>query len=71
MGTSLEVRVRRTLEDQVPGIAIAVVDADGILDAAGVGMADIASDLRASPEMVCPWFSMTKIATATTAMQLW
>jgi CubicO group peptidase (beta-lactamase class C family) len=70
MGTSLEVRIRGTLGDHVPGIAVAVVDPDGIRDAVGVGMADIASDLRASPEMVCPWFSMTKIATATAAMRL-
>ncbi len=70
MGTSLEVRIHGALGDHVPGIAVAVVDPEGIRDAAGVGMADIASDLRASPEMVCPWFSMTKIATATAAMRL-
>jgi len=68
--TSLEIRLRDTVQGHVPGIAVAVVDADGIRDAVGVGMADLASGRPASPEMVCPWFSMTKIATATAAMQL-
>ena len=70
METSLEVRLRSTVEGHVPGIAVAVVDANGIRDAVGVGMADLAAGRPASPEMVCPWFSMTKIATATAAMQL-
>ncbi len=69
-GTSLEIRLRNTVKGHVPGIAVAVVDADGIRDAVGVGMADLACGEPASPEMVCPWFSMTKIATATAAMQL-
>ncbi|HEY6568445.1 MAG TPA: serine hydrolase domain-containing protein [Actinomycetota bacterium] len=69
-GASLESRLRDTVEGHVPGIAVAVVDADGIRDAAAVGMADLAAGRPASPEMVCPWFSMTKIATATAAMQL-
>jgi CubicO group peptidase (beta-lactamase class C family) len=69
-GTSLETRLRNTVEGHVPGIAVAVVDADGIRAAVGVGMADLAGGRPASPEMVCPWFSMTKIATATAAMQL-
>ena len=43
METSLEVRLRSTVEGHVPGIAVAVVDANGIRDAAGVGMADLAT----------------------------
>ena len=44
MGSSLEVRLRGTLEEHVPGVAVAVVETDGIRDAVGVGMADIARD---------------------------
>ncbi len=54
----------------VPGVAVAVVGAEGIRDAAGVGVADIAIGTAASPQMVCPWFSMTKIVTATATMRL-
>jgi len=69
-GTRLEAQLHSTIDGHVPGIAVAVVDADGIREAAGVGMADLAGGRPASTEMVCPWFSMTKIATATAAMQL-
>ncbi len=68
--SNLEIRLHDTVGGHVPGIAVAVVDADGIRDAIGVGMADLADGRPASPAMVCPWFSMTKIATATAAMQL-
>ena len=34
------------------------------------GRSDLMRDIVASPQMVCPWFSMTKIATATAAMRL-
>lgn len=66
----LEARVRQSVDGHVPGIAVAVVDAEGVREMVGVGMADLAERRPASPEMVCPWFSMTKIATATGAMQL-
>jgi len=68
--TPLEARLISTIDGHVPGIAVAVVDADGVRDTIGLGMADLADGRPASPEMVCPWFSMTKIATATAAMQL-
>ncbi len=63
-------QVREVVGHHVPGIAVAIVDADGIRDAVGIGMADLGEDRAASPEMVCPWFSMTKIVTATVAMRL-
>ena len=69
-GSSLDNRLRDAVGDHVPGIAVAVVDAEGIREAVGVGMADITDERLASPQMVCPWFSMTKIATATAAMRL-
>jgi CubicO group peptidase (beta-lactamase class C family) len=55
--------------DKVPGIAIAVVDADGVRATAAHGFADVANRRPASIDMVCPWFSMTKIVTATVAMR--
>ena len=69
-GSSLDNRLRDAVGDHVPGIAVAVVDAEGIREAVGVGLADITDERLASPQMVCPWFSMTKIATATAAMRL-
>ena len=36
----------------------------------GAGQADLARGMPASPQMVRPWFSMTKIVTATAAMRL-
>ena len=69
-GTNLQHRLRETVGTSVPGIAVAVVDADGVRDAVAVGMADLRDGRPAAPDMVCPWFSMTKIVTATAAMRL-
>jgi CubicO group peptidase (beta-lactamase class C family) len=69
-GTKIEARLQDSIDGDVPGLAVAVVDGDGVREAAGVGMADLVGGRPASPEMVCPWFSMTKIVTATAAMQL-
>jgi len=69
-GTSLQHRLREAVGASVPGIAVAVVDPDGVREAVAVGMADLRGSRPASPDMVCPWFSMTKIVTATAAMRL-
>ncbi|MGZ6543761.1 MAG: serine hydrolase domain-containing protein [Actinomycetota bacterium] len=69
-GTNLQHRLRETAGTSVPGIAVAVVDPDGVRDVVAVGKADLRDGLPASAEMVCPWFSMTKIVTATAAMRL-
>ena len=69
-GTNLQHRLRETVGTSVPGIAVAVVDPDGVREAVAVGMADLGGGRPASPDMVCPWFSMTKIVTATAAMRL-
>ncbi|MGZ8571283.1 MAG: serine hydrolase domain-containing protein [Actinomycetota bacterium] len=63
-------RLEPMVGTHVPGLAVAVVGTEGIRDAAGVGVADIATGSAASPQMVCPWFSMTKIVTATATMHL-
>jgi len=67
---SLADLLRTTIDARVPGIAVTVVDADGVRGAAGAGASDLKFGTAASPGMACPWFSMTKIVTATAAMRL-
>jgi CubicO group peptidase (beta-lactamase class C family) len=55
---------------KVPGIAIAIAGVEGLREAAAAGYADLAGRVPASVDMVCPWFSMTKIVTASMAMRL-
>jgi CubicO group peptidase (beta-lactamase class C family) len=54
----------------VPGLSIAVTDADRLLFAEGFGYADLATERPATPDTRYPWFSMSKIATATAALRL-
>jgi CubicO group peptidase (beta-lactamase class C family) len=54
----------------VPGVAIAIVAPEGLRDTTAVGLADLGLHVEASPRMVCPWFSMTKLVTATAALCL-
>jgi CubicO group peptidase (beta-lactamase class C family) len=63
-------RLQSLVPDRVPGLAVVVVGPEGVRELVGVGFAEIANRTEASPQMVCPWFSMTKIVTATTAMRL-
>ena len=67
---SLADLLRKTIDARVPGIAVTVVDADGVRGTAAAGAFDLESGTAASPGMACPWFSMTKIVTATAAMRL-
>jgi CubicO group peptidase (beta-lactamase class C family) len=55
---------------RVPAISIAVASSTDVRYAGAVGYADLARRRRASPEDQYPWFSLTKIATATAAMRL-
>ena len=63
-------RLQALVPDHLPGLAVVVVDPEGVRDAGAVGFADLSARTEATPQMVCPWFSMTKIVTATTAMRL-
>ena len=67
----LSATLRQHVPSSVPGLSIAVVGPDGTRFATGVGRADIAQNTPASPQMVCPWFSMTKIVTATLILRLY
>ena len=66
----LDRHLRSLVPDRVPGLAVVIVGPEGVRGSVGVGFADMANRIEASPQMVCPWFSMTKIVTATTTMRL-
>jgi CubicO group peptidase (beta-lactamase class C family) len=55
---------------QVPSLSVAVTDTERLLFAEGFGYADLASGRPATAATRYLWFSMSKIATATAAMQL-
>ena len=66
---------RRLLEgvassSRIPGMAVAIASPERILYADAVGYADLAERRESTIEDQYPWFSMTKIATATAAMRL-
>ena len=56
--------------EKIPAIAVAVSTATQTLYAGAVGLADLAQSRRATSRDQYPWFSMTKIATATAALRL-
>jgi CubicO group peptidase (beta-lactamase class C family) len=58
------------LKTRAPGIAVAIVDRDGVRARAAVGMADLARGVAASTHLSCPWFSMTKLVTVTAGIRL-
>ena len=68
--TTLEERVRVAVGGEVPGVALIVVGAEGVRARSAVGLADLVAQEPMRTDMAIPWFSMTKIATATTAMRL-
>jgi CubicO group peptidase (beta-lactamase class C family) len=63
-------RLRTVVGSSVPGVVVAIVDAEGIRARAALGAADLATGTAASTQMLCPWFSMTKVVTVTAAMRL-
>ncbi|PRY51709.1 CubicO group peptidase (beta-lactamase class C family) [Geodermatophilus tzadiensis] len=55
---------------RVPGVTVAVTDAERLLFAEGFGYADLAHRRPATTDTGYLWFSMSKIATATAAVRL-
>jgi CubicO group peptidase (beta-lactamase class C family) len=55
---------------RVPGLSVCVVDRDGVLLAGGYGSADRLTQTPATASTAYPWFSMTKVVTATAALRL-
>jgi CubicO group peptidase (beta-lactamase class C family) len=75
MGAGSADRAQELMEEiarahQIPGMAVAVATPDALLYAGAVGYADLADRIPASVDDQYPWFSMTKIATATTSVRL-
>jgi hypothetical protein len=64
---SLDERVRAAVGGKVPGVALVVVGAEGVRARSAVGLADLVAQAPMRTDMAIPWFSMTKIATATAA----
>jgi len=67
---SINDRLPQVTDRDVPGIAAAIAGPEGLREVAAAGYADLAAGQPASADMVCPWFSMTKIVTASLAMRL-
>ena len=61
-------RLRQTAG--ISGLALVVVDADGVLHASGHGFSDLATERLVTPHTAFRWFSMTKVVTATAALRL-
>jgi CubicO group peptidase (beta-lactamase class C family) len=59
-------RIRALAGEGVPGVAALVAGPEGVRRPGQLGLLTS----PAGPGMVCPWFSMTKIVTATAAMRL-
>jgi CubicO group peptidase (beta-lactamase class C family) len=67
---SVNDRLRQITGQDVPGIAVAIAGPEGLRQTAAAGYADLAAGQPATADMICPWFSMTKIVTASLAMRL-
>ena len=67
--TNIDDRVARASRG-VPGAAIVVVGPEGVRARGAAGYADLASRVGMETTVAAPWFSMTKIATATLALRL-
>jgi CubicO group peptidase (beta-lactamase class C family) len=63
-------RIRALAGHGPPGIAVCVAGPEGVRAAGAAGLADIAASVQATPRIVCPWLSVTKLVTATAAMRL-
>jgi CubicO group peptidase (beta-lactamase class C family) len=69
-GVNLERPVRDAVGNTVPGIVAVVVGAEGVRARCACGVANAVSREPMRIDDAFPWFSMTKIATATTAVRL-
>jgi CubicO group peptidase (beta-lactamase class C family) len=67
--STLDARVRAAA-GRVPGVVLLVVGPEGVRARSAIGLADLARGTGMTPNVAIPWFSMTKTATATTAVRL-
>jgi CubicO group peptidase (beta-lactamase class C family) len=70
IGAARDVVDRLMAHHHVPGLSLAVTDAERLLFAEGFGHAHLAARRPVTPATRFLWFSMSKIATATAAMVL-
>ena len=66
----LDDELRQLVAARVPGVAVVIVGAEGVRARAATGLADLASGMSMATDVAVPWFSMTKLVTATTAVGL-
>jgi CubicO group peptidase (beta-lactamase class C family) len=66
----LDSAARAEVGDSVPGVVVIAVDTDGVRIERAFGSADLVRDDDMTSRSVCKWFSMTKLVTATTVVQL-
>ena len=67
---ALQAIIAGQLRQRVPGLSMAVIQADHVPWAQGFGLADLQARRPADARTIYLWFSMTKIVTATAVMQL-
>ena len=68
--TNLDAQVLAAVGTRVPGVALLVVGPEGVRGSSAVGLADLIAGTPMGTDLAMPWFSMTKLATATTVMRL-
>ena len=66
----LDGELRQLAATHAPGVAVVIVGAEGVRARAATGLADLASGMPMATDVAVPWFSMTKLVTATTVMGL-
>ena len=66
---TLDERVR-SVAGKVPGVLLLVIGPEGVRARSAVGFADLVTHLPMATDIAIPWFSITKTATATTAVRL-
>src|SRR5882672_12620063 len=68
--TCLDDKVQGGVGRRTPGVTLVVVGTEGVRACSSVGLADLIADEPMTIATAVPWFSMTKVATATTLMRL-
>jgi CubicO group peptidase (beta-lactamase class C family) len=66
----LQLVLRQLTERKVPGLSVTLIQRDRVIVEDAVGFADLAAGRSTTLDTVYLWFSMTKIVTATAALQL-
>ena len=70
MNADLGERVKQLVGKHAPGVVVLIVGPEGVRHRCAIGIADVVTGEPMTTEHAAPWFSMTKIATATLAVRL-